>query len=114
VNVIDPGGTDEQVDERLEADRVAGDLPDLAVVSSAAVGTYVTAGLAQPLTQFIVGDQALRAGVDQGLLATGKVKGVQYAMSFQAGFLVLYYNPLVFRKAGLNLASPRTWTPGSG
>jgi len=107
VNLINPGGSDEQVDERLKANRVAGQLPDLAVVSSASARIYVDANLTQPLEGIISSDTAFNgADLNPGLLATGKLKGHQYAMPFLAGFLVMYYNPDAFQKAGLDANKP--------
>jgi multiple sugar transport system substrate-binding protein len=107
VNFVKSGGDYGAVEQAILAGRIADDLPDAAIISSASITTYVSAGLAQPLDPLMAADPSWDlSAAEPSLLAFGERDGSTYALPLTASWLVMYYNAEIFEAAGLDPDDP--------
>jgi multiple sugar transport system substrate-binding protein len=107
VNFVKSGGDYGAVEQSILAGRIADDLPDAAIISSASITTYVSARLAQPLDPLMDRDPTWRPNAaEPALLAFGERDGSTYALPLTASWLVMYYNAEIFEAAGLDPDDP--------
>ncbi|PZF82211.1 extracellular solute-binding protein [Jiangella anatolica] len=107
VEFVNSGGDYGAVEERILAARVAGDLPDAAIISSASIRTYVDAGLAQPFDPLMEADASYDpATAEPALLDFGVYDDQTFGLPLTASWVVMYYNADVFRAAGLDPDDP--------
>ena len=97
---------------RLQADAVAGQIPDIAQVPFGDTD-YVVANFGARALEDIVPAAELRehfAGFYPNGLELGRLNGKTYSLAYVFSTPVLYYNADLFRAAGLNPdAPPKTW-----
>ncbi|GAA0983178.1 ABC transporter substrate-binding protein [Acrocarpospora macrocephala] len=107
VTFVKSGGDYGAVEERILAARIAGNLPDAAIISSASIRTYVDAKLAQPFDSLMKADTSYDpTTAEPSLLKFGARDGKTYALPLTASWVVMYYNTEIFKKAGLNPDDP--------
>ncbi|MEZ3486094.1 MAG: sugar ABC transporter substrate-binding protein [Lachnospiraceae bacterium] len=85
---------------------------DVVMASPATIGTILDGGWVQPLDQYIeddsVTDKAWREGLADSMLSLAVVDGKRYAVPYNMGVNILYYNKAMFRDAGLDPENPPT------
>ena len=98
--------------QKIQASKLAGTLPDVAVTEISSVPVLAALGAAQPLDQFIAasgGKQFLGRFWPSMLLNCG-YDGKVYGLPFQRSTPVMYYNKDAFAAAGLDAEKPPlTW-----
>lgn len=107
VNFVKSGGDYGAVEQAILAARIADELPDAAIISSASITTYISAGLAQPFDPLMAADESWDpSAAEPSLLAFGEYDGSTYALPLTASWLVMYYNAEIFEAAGLDPDDP--------
>ncbi|TDD64944.1 extracellular solute-binding protein [Jiangella aurantiaca] len=107
VEFVNSGGDYGAVEERILAARVAGNLPDAAIISSASIRTYVDAGLVQPFDPLMGEDDSFDpATMVPSLLNFGVYDDQTFGFPLTASWVVMYYNAEVFLAAGLDPDDP--------
>lgn len=97
------------LNQKLQAAAVAGSTPDVAVIEIGTVGTFADNGLFQSLDEYVARDRFDLSDFQKGLLGNSTVGGKLVALPFMRSTPILYMNTSILKKAGLDLAGPKTW-----
>jgi ABC-type glycerol-3-phosphate transport system substrate-binding protein len=101
--------SDLETAQRVQADIVAGTVPDAVRVTGAIFSTFLSSGRAQPLDACLDSQPDLKAQLDPALLKSFRGEdGKLYAMPFYTTLPGLYINASAFRAAGLDPSKPPT------
>lgn len=98
--------------QKLQAAKLAGTLPDVAVTELSALEVLAALGAAQPLDDLITaeGGEKFLGKFWPSMLLNAVYRGKTYGVPFQRSTPVLYYNKDAFREVGLNPEKPPlTW-----
>jgi sn-glycerol 3-phosphate transport system substrate-binding protein len=94
--------------QKIQASKLAGTLPDIAVTEISSVPVLAASGAAQPLDA--LADQQFLKKFWPSMLLNCFYDGKPYGIPFQRSTPVLYYNKDMFKAAGLDPEKPpQTW-----
>ena len=94
--------------QKIQASKLAGTLPDIAVTEISSVPVLAASGAAQPLGEFA--DKHFLAKFWPSMLLNCSYNGKPYGIPFQRSTPVMYYNKDAFKAAGLDPEKPpQTW-----
>lgn len=98
--------------QKIQASKMAGNLPDIAVTEISSVPVLGASNAAQPLDALIAedADKHFLAKFWPSMLLNCKYEGKTYGIPFQRSTPVMYYNKDAFKAAGLDPEKPPvTW-----
>lgn len=88
---------------------------DVVMASPATLGTLLDGGWVQSLEPYLsdssITDKNWRKGLSDSMLSVAKRDGKRYAVPYNMGVSILYYNKAMFKDAGLDPDNPPTTLP---
>lgn len=85
---------------------------DVVMASPATIGTILDGGWVQPLDPYLedenLTDKAWKDGLSDSMLSIAEMDGKRYAVPYNMGVNILYYNKVMFKDAGLDPENPPT------
>lgn len=85
---------------------------DVVMASPATIGTILDGGWVQPLDPYLedenLTDKAWKDGLSDSMLSIAEMDGNRYAVPYNMGVNILYYNKAMFKDAGLDPENPPT------
>ena len=95
---------------KLETLAAAGQVPCIVGLQSLRTATFVSRGVYVPLEDFTKADQSMNLGdFNKGIIEGLTYRGKLYALPYDFGPIILYYNKTLFQKAGVPLPK-EDWT----
>ena len=97
------------LNQKLQAAAIAGNAPEVSVIEIGSVGGFARSGVLAPLDEYVRKGKADLPDFQKGLMGDAYVDGKLYSLPYLCSTPILYMNAEILKKAGLDLAGPKTW-----
>ena len=87
--------------EKLSTQAASGSMPDIVQMDYLYISTYATNNTLADLTPYIQDGTIDVSGIDENILNSGKMNGVQAGLPLSIALTAVGYNPSVLEKAGV-------------
>jgi sn-glycerol 3-phosphate transport system substrate-binding protein len=98
-----------ELNQKLQAASIAGNAPEVSVIEIGSVGGFARSGVLAPMDEYAQKGKANLSDFQKGLMGDSYVDGKLYSLPYLCSTPILYMNVEVLKKAGLDLAGPKTW-----
>lgn len=97
--------------EKLSTQAASGAMPDIVQMDYLYISTYASNGTLADLTPYMTDGTIDVSNVDEAILGSGSINGIQAGFPLSTSLLAVGYNPAVLKQAGVeNPTSDWTWS----
>jgi len=97
--------------EKLSTQAASGAMPDIVQMDYLYITTYATNGTLADLTPYMENGTIDTSNIDDSILSSGQIDGIQAGFPLSSSLLAVGYNPAVLEQAGVEIpTSDWTWS----
>lgn len=97
--------------EKLSTSAASGSMPDIVQMDYLYISTYATNGTLADLTPYMENGTIDVSSIDDAILSSGSIGGIQAGFPLSSSLLTVGYNPVVLEQAGVEMpGSDWTWS----